>query len=188
MTKKPFPVLPIVAALACVMCGQAVQASAADVPKRKAGLWEIDTQMEGRPGAGAMQLCTDASTDNIMRQRAAKAGKNEPQCSTPDVKRQGNTVAIHSVCKMPQTTVTTDAVITGSFDSSYRSDMTVHYDPPMMGMSTAKMTQEAKWLGPCQPGQKPGDIMMPGMGKFNMQDNAQSRKQMEEMMKQRQGQ
>ena len=32
------------------------------------------------------------------------------------------------------------------------------------------MTVEAKWLGPCKPGQKPGDIVMPGGFKLNVTD------------------
>jgi hypothetical protein len=32
------------------------------------------------------------------------------------------------------------------------------------------MTINAKWLGPCKPGQKPGDIVMPGGMKINPQD------------------
>ena len=32
------------------------------------------------------------------------------------------------------------------------------------------MTIEAKWLGACKAGQKPGDIMMPGGMKMNITD------------------
>jgi len=32
------------------------------------------------------------------------------------------------------------------------------------------MTIEAKWLGACKAGQKPGDIVMPGGFKFNIKD------------------
>jgi hypothetical protein len=120
-----------------------------------------------------------------MQQRAAKM---EYKCSVMEVKRLGDKTLMHSVCQIDKTTATTDAVITGSFDSGYRNEMTVRYDPPMMGMSTAKMTQEARWLGACKPGQKPGDVVMPGMGKFNMQDMEKNQKQMEEMMKRRQAQ
>ncbi len=43
----------------------------------------------------------------------------------------------------------------------------------MMGMKESKQTLEAKWLGACKAGQKPGDVIMPGMpggGKFNMDE------------------
>jgi hypothetical protein len=191
MTKSAFLIPFLSSALTFALLGQIASAGAADLPKRKAGLWEFKTQMAGKPSRGAIQQCIDANTDDLMQQRAAKEGASK--CATTDVKHQGNTVVIHSVCKMEGITTTSDAVITGSFDSGYRNEMTVRYDPPMVGMTgakttqEAKITQEAKWLGPCKAGQKPGDVIMPGMGTFNVQDPEKNRKQMEEMMKHRQG-
>lgn len=187
MIRKKSLSLPIPFLSASLLLALSLQATAADLPKRKPGLWEISTQMAGAPAHAPIQQCIDANTDNLMQQRA-KADKMAHQCSVMDIKRQGDKTVIHSVCKIETTTATTDAVISGNFESGYRNDMTVRYDPPMMGMSTAKMTQEAKWLGPCKAGQKPGDIIAPGMGTFNMQDTEKNRKQMEEMMKRRQGQ
>ena len=37
-------------------------------------------------------------------------------------------------------------------------------------MKESASTMEAKWLGACKPGQKPGDISMPGMPDINMND------------------
>jgi len=47
------------------------------------------------------------------------------------------------------------------------------------------MVQEARWLGPCKSGQKPGDVIMPGAQKFNMQEMMND-PQMREMMKRQQ--
>jgi hypothetical protein len=51
-----------------------------------------------------------------------------------------------------------------------------------------KMMQEARWLGPCKPGQKPGDIMMPGMPPVNAGNMQEMMKdpQVREMMKRQQ--
>ena len=49
------------------------------------------------------------------------------------------------------------------------------------------MVQEARWLGPCKAGQKPGDVIMPGMQKFNMQEMMND-PQVREMMKRQQKQ
>lgn len=186
MARKCFVSRSIPLVSASLLLALSLPATAGDMPKRKPGLWEINTRMAGQPSHGPIQQCIDANTDNIMQQEAAKS---EFKCSAMDVKRQGDKTLMHSVCKIEATTATTDAVISGNFESGYRNDMSVRYDPPLMGMATAKMTQEAKWLGPCKPGQKPGDVVMPGMGKFNMQDMEKNRKQMEEMMKRnRQGQ
>lgn len=147
----------------------ALQAQAADAPKRKSGLWEMKTQMSGMPGGmpggGPMQMCVDQASDNVMQERA----REKVNCPVMDVKQGMGKVTIHSVCKQDGTTVTTDAVISGDFNSNYRNDMVMRYDPPQHGMKEMKMVQEARWLGPCKAGQKPGDVIMPGMP-ANMQE------------------
>lgn len=154
-------------------------ALAADTPKRKSGLWEINTQMEGMPSMGAIQQCIDQNTDNLMQQSAKK---ENPDCSVMDVKPQGNKFTMHSVCKFESTTATTDAVFTGAFDSAYKGDMKTRYNPPMHGVSESKMSMEAKWLGPCKPGQKPGDVIMPNMKGMNINEMMKDPK-IQEMMK-----
>lgn len=165
-------------ALGLVALSLAGGALAADMPKRKAGLWEINTQMAGMPSMGPMQQCIDQNTDNMLQQQAQK----ESNCSVMDIKPQGNRVVVHSVCKIDGTTATTDGVFVGAFDSSYKSDMKIRYSPPLHGMSEASMSQEARWLGPCKPGQKPGDVIMPNMGKMNMNEMMND-PQVKEMMK-----
>ena len=96
--------------------------------------------------------------------------------------KQGNKFTMHSVCKFENTTATTDAVFTGAFDSSYKGDMRTRYSPPMHGMSESKMSMEAKWLGPCKAGQKPGDVIMPNMKGINMNEMMNDPK-FQEMMK-----
>ncbi len=155
-------------------------AQAADLPKRKPGLWEINMHMEGAPGMGPIQQCIDQNTDNLMQQQAKE---HKQDCSVMDVKPSGNRVTIHTVCKMEGTTATTDGVFEGAFDSSYRGTMKTRFNPPMHGMSESNMTQDARWLGPCKAGQKPGDVIMPGMGGMNINDMMKDPK-MREMMKQ----
>ena len=154
-------------------------ALAADTPKRKSGLWEINTQMEGMPSMGAMQQCIDQNTDDLMQQSAKK---EKIDCSVMDVKPQGNKLTMHSVCKFEGTTATTDAVFIGAFDSAYKGDMKTRYNPPMHGISESKMTMEAKWLGPCKSGQKPGDVIMPNMKNMNINEMMKDPK-IQEMMK-----
>lgn len=159
---------------------------AADAPKRKSGLWEMKIGIEGKPSPGPMQICVDQNTDNLLQDRARG---EKPNCSVMVVNRSGGKVTVHSVCKHENTTVTSDVVITGDFESSYKSDIKMRYSPPQHGMSEMHMNQEAKWLGPCKPGQKPGIVTMPGMtgGGMNLQEMMKD-PQMREMMKRRQGQ
>lgn len=159
-----FPSLLIAAALAL----SAGAASAADMPLRKPGLWEIVTRSDNMPGAGiALQQCIDQNTDNLMLQRA----KNEKSdCSVMDLKRAGDRVTLHAVCKVEGSTVTTDASYVGNFASGYQGDMRSRYNPPLQGISETHMTQEARWLGACKPGQKPGDVIMPNIGSMNLNE------------------
>ncbi|BAN36170.1 hypothetical protein SCD_n02362 [Sulfuricella denitrificans skB26] len=175
-TRRIFSLLLLGLAAASLAGG----ALAADTPKRKSGLWEINTQMEGIPNMGAMQQCIDQNTDNLMQQQAKK---EKVDCSVMDFKAQGNKFTLHSVCKFEGTTATTDAVFIGTFDSAYKGDMNIRYNPPMHGISESKMTMEAKWLGPCKPGQKPGDVIMPNMKNMNFNEMMKDPK-IREMMKQ----
>lgn len=172
----PRPAALLLLTLSACLAGGAL---AADLPKRKPGLWEINTRMEGMPSMGAMQQCIDQHTDNLMQQEA----KNQKvDCSVMDVKTQGDRATVHSVCRMEGTTATTDALFVGAFESGYKGDIKVHYAPPLHGMSEMKMSQEAKWLGPCKSGQKPGDVIMPNMGKINVNEMMND-PQFKEMMK-----
>ena len=42
------------------------------------------------------------------------------------------------------------------------------YSPPMMGRSEGTAIIEAKWVGPCKAGQKPGDVVLPNGMKMNL--------------------
>ena len=155
--------LPIAGCLLLGGLGGLVQAS--DMPARKSGLWEMDNRIEGMPSHGPMQICIDQNADNMVEQRGRPGDRSKPDCSVMDVKREaGGRMRIHSICKVnARTTATTDAVLSGDFGKSYRSDMTVRYQPPLEGMAEMRMVSQGKWLGPCKPGQKHGDVEMPGM-------------------------
>ena len=157
----------------------AMSSLAAEPPKRKSGLWETTMQMQGMPNMGPMQQCVDQATDDIMRQPDSR---QKPDCSVMDVKPQGNKLTLHSVCKTEGSTVTTDAVFTGAFDSSYKGEINTRFNPPMRGMSESKMVIQAAWKGACKPGQKPGEM---GMPKMDMEALMKDPKMMELMRQQK---
>ncbi len=169
--------------LALTVIGLAGAAQAGEMPKRKAGLWEINLHMQGAPSMGPMQQCIDRNTDNIMQQ---KAKNNKQECSVMDVSTSGGKVTVHSVCKVDGSTATSDGFFEGSFDSNYRGALKTRFNPPLHGMSESNLTQEARWLGPCKPGQKPGDVIMPSMGGMNLGEMMKDPK-MQEMMRRQQG-
>ena len=173
--------LSLLAAALTLSCLSA-PAFSSDLPKRKSGLWEIKMAQEGTPSMGPIQQCIDQNTDNLMQQ---KARENKQECSVMDTKTTGSKVVVHAVCKVEGSTATTDGVFEGAFDSAYKGTMKTRFNPPMHGMSQSSMTLDARWLGACKPGQKPGDVIAPGMG--NMSEMMKDPK-FQEMMKRQQQQ
>ena len=144
-----------------------VPAAAAEMPSRKAGLWEIKTNT-GVPNVPqiAIRQCIDATTDQQMQPSAGPPGATR-QCSQSDVAKSGDTVTVDSICTVGGKSVTSHAVIDGSFDSSYTMTVTAQGEG-MPGGSNVTVT--AKWLGPCAADQRPGDMIMPNGMKINILD------------------
>ncbi len=145
-----------------------VAAASFDAPKRKSGLWEIKMSSGQAKGMPAMQQCVDEKTDDLTKQEMSAAQKT--QCSKNDMRKEGDKIVVESVCKMENSTATTRAVFTGRFDSAYKADIKSTFEPPLKGMKESSSVIEAKWLGPCKAGQKPGDMSMPGMPNINMDE------------------
>jgi len=150
----------------------AAPASAAsmDAPKRKSGLWEIRMSSPQMQGGHTMQQCVDQKSDDLTS--GDKPGREKVSCTKNEVRKEGERIVSESICKMDGSTATTRAVFTGRFDSAYKADIKSTFEPPMHSMRESSSTMEARWLGPCQPGQKHGDISMPGMpeGMPNMEE------------------
>jgi hypothetical protein len=67
-------------------------------------------------------------------------------------------------------------VLTGDVDSAYKMEIHSKYDPPMMGKAERTTVMEAKWLGACKAGQRPGDMTMPGGMTMNVYDMLDAKK------------
>lgn len=146
-----------------------VSAASVDPPKRKSGLWEIKVSSPQMPGGHTIRQCVDQSTDDVMR----KAQAERMTCSKNEMRRDGDKFVSDAVCQVEGTTVTTHTVFSGRFDSNYKADVKSTYNPPAHGMSESTSHIEGRWLGACLAGQKPGDVIMPGMPPGmpgNMQD------------------
>lgn len=148
----------------------AVPAIAAEVemPNRKAGLWELKMVSAATPGM-TMQHCTDETTDKEMR--AAYSPMAKDMCSKNEVQKTAAGYVTDSVCDIGGIKMTSHAEVTGDFNSAYTVNTTSQQQGgPVGGPRQTQMTLEAKWMGPCKPDQKPGDIVMPGGFKMNVRD------------------
>jgi Protein of unknown function (DUF3617) len=142
----------------------AVPTLAAELPVRKAGLWEMTTNSNGR--TIPIKQCIDAATDQAMQ---ANAGSTlQRSCSKRDVQKSGDTTTVDSVCTGASgKTLSNHMVITGSFESSYTMTITTQGE----GIPAPRtITIAAKWVGSCAADQKPGDMIMPDGRKINLTD------------------
>jgi len=157
-----------VLALITLIFVTSAQAAPNDMPARKPGLWEIKMQVPGMPQPMLSQHCIDEKTDNMLQQQGQSQARQ--QCSKNSMHKEGNKIILESVCKFDGTTATTKAVFSGDFSRNYRGEINTTYAPPMHGMKFSQQTLEGKWLGACKAGQKPGDVIMPGMGSMNLNE------------------
>jgi hypothetical protein len=179
---RKIPCLAVTAAFLSTGVLLAPSLSAQDLPKRKPGLWQQSMTTIGAPvPATSMTMCTDERMDRMLVQRSEDAER----CTKQSVRRDGNAVLIEAVCTHKGTTVRTKGRFSGDFNSNYSGEMHSTFDPPMQGMKEMRQKIEARWLGPCKPGQKPGDTFVEGMGGMNVQEmmKGMDPKQMQEMMK-----
>jgi hypothetical protein len=161
-------------AVGIVLFLSASPAAALDLPTRKAGLWELKMEIQGHNlPTRLMQQCTDAATDRLMTFNFG--GASERSCQKRDVRNNGGTITVDSVCTFGEATTTSHAVVSGDFNSAYtvQVDSTRNGGRPIPGAGPGgetHMTIAAKWLGPCVAGQKPGDVMMGNGMKMNVLD------------------
>ena len=154
------------------LLGLVTATMAADLPKRKSGLWEITTTSSTRakaaPGGMTMSMCTDEKSDANWLQMGQQSVQSK--CSKQETTVERDRVLFSSVCNFGKTTATTKGVASGDFNKEYKVETNSTYDPPLSGMKEASNTIVAKWLGPCKAGQKPGDMIMPNGMTMNMND------------------
>jgi hypothetical protein len=146
-------------------------AFAAELPVRKAGLWEMKMARTGSAIPDmTMQHCTDETTDKEMNNMVSPMAKQI--CSRQDVQMTATGYVADSVCSVAGLAVSSHSEIVGDFNSAYTVTTSAHTERG--GNMPARDTTtriEAKWVGACKPDQKPGDIVMPGGGfKLNIKD------------------
>jgi len=113
-----------------------------------------------------MQHCTDETTDKDMSTAASPMAKE--MCSRQDIRKTATGYVSDSVCGIAGMSITSHSEIIGDFNSAYTVKSTSHSEGDAAGTRHSTTSIEAKWLGACKAGQKPGDIVMPGGLKMNV--------------------
>jgi hypothetical protein len=161
----------------------AASAQADELPLPKAGLWEMkmSMQMSGVRGVSpgvreptVTRKCVDQSSEKEARDMLMGGSNSGMTCSKRDIRKTATGYAVDSVCtsKLVGTTTTTHTEITGDFSSGYTLKGNSHSQSgvPNRPGHEMNMTGQAKWLGACPAGWKPGDVEMDGGKRFNVND------------------
>ena len=131
--------------------------AAETLPTRKPGLWETKTQSPN--GDVTVRQCIDEKTDGLA-QNAFGAGQ---ACSKRTMVKTADGYEGETECKIGTISAAGKSRISGDFNSK----ITMKVDTTLTGVPDTKepvrqqMEIEATYVGPCEAGQSPGDIIMP---------------------------
>jgi hypothetical protein len=143
-----------------VLFGAVALGAQAQMPARKAGLWETTvsgTSSLAAEGGGKIKQCIDAATDRA----AMTGGLASKACQQGPVVKTAAGYELEATCKMGAMTSKSKSTITGDFNSSVTVQVTSLISTGGGPAKESKTTMESRYIGPCQAGQKPGDIIMP---------------------------
>jgi len=140
----------------------------ADMPPRKAGLWEVQTKfsIDGREGARPTTVahyCIDAATEQLMG--AIRSRLDSERCRAGETHRAGYSITTEWSCKVGDMTTTSRRVVTAKSDIAYTVTTISQSEGGRLapGQRTEMLiTTEGKWIGVCAADQRPGDIITNG--------------------------
>jgi hypothetical protein len=149
-------------------------AAAQQYPKLKPGLWDMNRGSD-RPNAPGMHMsvCVDESLQKEMWEMGAGAMKG--MCSKTDFHMSGNTGSGEFICNMGGSTMHSKSTMTVTGDTAWHTDVDTTFDPPLNGAAKSHSTLDARYVGACKPGQRPGDMTLPNGQTINMRDMAGGR-------------
>ncbi len=91
-----------------------------DLPLRKAGLWELQTETDEGAGPRKQQL-TMCIGEEMERNTVVASGKeNRANCSKYEVKKSADATVVDAICAYDQRHVTTHTELAGDFKTTFR--------------------------------------------------------------------
>lgn len=140
-------------------------ALADDMPPIRPGLWEVRLGDDGRAG-GTIRQCIDGPTFREVLQAGQRMMGSA--CSPLMLGRSGHGYTASVRCVIGPSTMDSQSELTGDFQTSYQSITHTRFTPPLMGQGTSQVVSNGRFVGPCGPDLKPGDMMMADGRKMNV--------------------
>lgn len=155
-----------------LLTGIATTVRASDFPKRQAGLWEIQSEVSRAAGLAPAQQCVGPNSDTAREHLDRTIGRRGYCDLSPFTRNENNVWIAQSTCRHRRKVVITRKIATGDFLTNYRIDTIVRSRRKRRTRTLVQDILQARYLGPCLAGQRPGDLITPGMGTLNMTDGA----------------
>jgi hypothetical protein len=144
-----------------------------DLPHRKPGLWRQTLAIEGMDQQmPATEVCLDQASEAKMSMLGQRMNKDK--CASQSFSRNlDGSISFNVSCEMgPNIKTVSNGTISGDFNANYTAviNTTTAGGAGERMSGVHKMTITATWIGPCAPGQKGGDVIMPDGRKINLTD------------------
>ncbi|WP_225782547.1 DUF3617 family protein [Xenophilus sp. Marseille-Q4582] len=168
-----FPLLVRAGLAAALGAAGAAVLAGPGFPPRKPGLWEMrSVQKAGAKEAMTVQQCADSATDKALQEYGLAQPQMNRKFCKEEMRNEAGKMLVHTeTCRQSGTTMTRRIVISGDFNVAYRVESHTVYDPkPRTPPPDEDLVADMRWLGACPAGMKPGDMMLPGGMKVNVQD------------------
>ena len=154
-----------------LLAGSAFAQIPADMPRPDPGLWQMQTSIVQMGGMGmSYRLCIGDDVDDLLMQP-----DEDVECRDFSYRRDGNQLMYNATCRTEGSEARVEGVFTGDIRRNYQGSITTTFTPPLEGIARTDMALNASWLGPCAPGQQPGDFAidgmpsLPGMGDIDLE-------------------
>lgn len=134
----------------------ALPAHADELPARKHGLWE--SKSTSQDGVTTAKQCIGPGTDA----EAVSAFGAKRACARNVVTRTAEGWSSETECAIGPVTAQSKGAFTGDFETYVRTELetTVTGVPGQSSPTPRKTVIEARRLSDCEPGQKPGDVIL----------------------------
>lgn len=135
------------------------------LPQRSPGLWETtltpQAQSGARPRPTTTRQCTAPEVDTQLLLLMAPG---QESCAPPQIRQQGDEWHVRTRCSVHESRIDTHFILRGDFAQEYSGQIETRYQKPCPQRypdCRQKQEVQARYLGLCPEGMRPGDLRLP---------------------------
>jgi len=143
-----------------------------DFPIIKEGLWATEVTSKTQNSKTKMKQCF-GNSESIKDMFESTKKNLQGICSDFKTEGSGSTFTSTVTCDMGFMKVQSTSTATGDFSKEYKVTTTSVMTPAIAGANGEISIINSKYIGECEPGMKPGDMITSDGKKMNVNDAAQ---------------